>query len=108
MTRPAALFRFRWLIAAADRGGYYMTRWDQGVEVVTYAATKAAAWELAKQVLGDPPAGEYWTGRLPSIRRLVVGEGQGAIEPVPDVLDGFHPNPRAWQALQDDREESTQ
>ena len=64
---------------------------------MTHAATKSAAWELAKRVLGDPPAGEYWTGRL-----------QGAIEPVPDVLDGFHPNPRAWQALQDDREESTQ
>ena len=26
MTRPAALFRFRWLIAAADRGGYAGTK----------------------------------------------------------------------------------
>lgn len=55
-----ALFEFTLRVAAADRAGYYMTRWDQATPVTVLAETRDKALAKAKTVMGSPPAGRFW------------------------------------------------
>ena len=61
----ADLYRFPWLLAEADREGYYATRWDQGIRVTTIAATQKQAFKAAVAVVGKTKqANTYWVGSL--------------------------------------------
>ena len=73
-------FEFDLRIAAADREGYYITRWDLAQKITVRAETKDEAFKKAWVVMGEAPPGRYWTGKCDSIHEVDTVAELGGIE----------------------------
>jgi hypothetical protein len=71
------LFDFDLWLAQADRGGYYVTRWDQATPITVRAATKQEAINDAAAALGAPRQGRYWVARVKQVTAAVVTDERG-------------------------------
>lgn len=64
------MMKVKTLVARGDTSGYYLTRWDTAVPVTVIADTKDEAEQKAKDFMGDPGFGRYWSVSIKSVEEV--------------------------------------